>query len=92
MQLAGHLKGQARQEWNLINTDGVEESIEILRSRLDPGNKALAAQDFCYATQEDKEEVSDFIVELRKVLWTGHHALRDKGCITVCSITRRIML
>ena len=46
MQLAGHLKGQARQEWNLMNTDGVEESIEILCSRLDPGSKALAAQDF----------------------------------------------
>ena len=53
MQLVGHLKGQARQVWNLMNTDGFEESMEILRSRLDPGNKALAAQDFCHATQED---------------------------------------
>uniref|UniRef100_A0A1X7SUF3 CCHC-type domain-containing protein n=1 Tax=Amphimedon queenslandica TaxID=400682 RepID=A0A1X7SUF3_AMPQE len=66
MQLAGHLKGRARQEWTLMNTDGVEESIETLRNRLDPGSKALAAQDFRHATQEDKEKVSDFICRVEK--------------------------
>ena len=66
MQLAGHLKGRARQEWNLMNTDGVEESIEILCSRLDSGSKGLAAQDFCHATQEDKKKVNDFICKVEK--------------------------
>ena len=59
-----------------MNTDGVEESIEILRSRLDPGSKALAAQD---PHKRIKGKSVILFVELRKGLWTGHHALRDKG-------------
>ena len=49
IQLAGHLKGRARQEWSLLpETEKSEykKGVRALRARLDTGSKALAAQDF----------------------------------------------
>jgi len=49
IQLAGHLKGRARQEWYLLSEsskDSYEAGVTALRSRLDPGSRAMAAQDF----------------------------------------------
>lgn len=70
MQLAGHLKGRARQEWSLLVTEEkstYERGIAALRSRLDSGSKTLAAQDFRHAAQEEKEKVSDFVCRLEKI-------------------------
>jgi len=53
MQLAGHLKGHTLQEYNLLRVEereSFESAVEALRSRLDPGSKAVAAQDFRHAT------------------------------------------
>ena len=56
MQLAGHLKGHALQEYNLLRAEereSFESVVEALRGRLDPGSKAVAAQDFRHAKQKD---------------------------------------
>jgi len=54
LQLAGHLRGRALQEWNLL--DATEKTtfakaIEAMRARLDPGSKTLAAQEFRHTIQ-----------------------------------------
>ena len=67
MQLAGHLKGRALQEYNLLRPEekeSFESAVEALRSRLEPGSKAVAAQDFRHATQRDVESVTDFVRQL----------------------------
>ena len=69
IQLAGHLKGRARQEWSLLGeseTSDYEKAVRALRARLDPGSKALAAQDFRHAAQEESENVNDFIRRIEK--------------------------
>ena len=69
MQLAGHLKGRALQEWNLLRPEereSFEKAVEALRSRLDPGSKAVAAQDFRHTMQRDSEPVSDFVRRLER--------------------------
>ena len=69
MQLAGHLRGRALQEYNLLRSEereSFESTLEALRRRLDPGSKAVAAQDFRHATQRDSESVSDFIRRLER--------------------------
>ena len=51
IQLAGHLKSRARQEWNLLGESEMsdyEKAVRVLRARLDPGSKALAAQEESY--------------------------------------------
>jgi len=67
MQLAGHLRGRALQEWNLLGEGDKEtyaEAMQALRSRLDPGGRALAAQDFRHTVQGETEGVADFIRHL----------------------------
>ena len=70
IQLAGHLKGRALQEWNLLS-DSEKETYELatttLRSRLDPGSKIMAAQDFRHASQEENEKVGDFMRRLEQL-------------------------
>ena len=49
MQLSGHLKGRALQEWKLLTPDhktSYQTAIKALREKLDPGNQTLAALDF----------------------------------------------
>ena len=56
-QLAGHLRGRALQEWDLlseIEKDTFESAVEALRKCLDHGGKVLTAQ-------RHDESVSDFI-------------------------------
>ena len=67
LQLAGHLKRRALQEWSLL-TDEDRATYELgtaaLRGRLDPGSRIIAAQDFRHAAQEENEKVGDFIRRL----------------------------
>ena len=70
IQLAGHLKGRALQEWNLIADDEkrtYSQATGALRGRLDPGSQIMAAQDFRHASQEDQEKVGDFIRRLEQL-------------------------
>ena len=49
IQLAGHLRGRAEAEWNLLGDDKTsdfETAVHNLRERLDPCSKVLAGQDF----------------------------------------------
>ena len=46
LQLAGHLRGKALQEWTLLGADATKNfgtALAALQNRLDPGGPALAA-------------------------------------------------
>ena len=67
MQLAGHLRGRASQEWSLIATmdkTSYGAAVEALCAQLDPVNRVVVAQDFCHAMQGDTESVEDFVQRL----------------------------
>ena len=69
IQLAGHLRGRALQEWNLLSeTDRstLDATVRALRSRLEPGSKAMAAQEFRHCAQKVGESVSEYIRRLEK--------------------------
>ena len=69
MQLPGHLKGRALQEWRLLEQTVQQDyrtAIEALRSRLYPGSKTMAAQDFRHSIQRSCESVPDYIRRLEK--------------------------
>ena len=42
-------------------------AISALRSRLDPGNKMLAVQDFRHAAKVDSESVADYVRHLERM-------------------------
>ena len=70
IQLAGHLRGRALQEWGLLTKEerkSLDEVIVVLRSRLDPSSRTLAAQDFRHALQQEGESVADFIRRLEQL-------------------------
>ena len=69
LQFAGHLKGRALVEWNLLTAEEictVERAAKSMRDRLDPCSKVMAGQDFRRTMQRDGESVSDFICRLEK--------------------------
>ena len=64
LQLAGHLRGRALEEWNLMDEGeraDLSKAVACLKRRLDPGSKMLAAQDFRRASQNRSEPVADYI-------------------------------
>ena len=49
MQLAGHLKGRASQEWKLLLSEdrsSYQNAVRVLIEKLDPGNQTIATLDF----------------------------------------------
>ena len=69
MQLAGHLRGRASQEWGLLDEvekSTMEKAIAVLRERLDQNTIVLAAQDFRHTTQQLGEKVADFVRRLER--------------------------
>ena len=79
LQLAGHLRGRALLEWNLLDQEeksSYQTATEALRSRLDPGGRALAAQDFRHTYQREHEPVGDFIRRLERTYQLAYG--RDK--------------
>jgi len=69
IQLAGHLKGKAQQEWSLLSLslrDQYSSATVAIRDKLDPSRKALAVQDFRHLAQTRQESVSDFILRLEQ--------------------------
>ena len=79
IQLAGHLRGQALQEWNLLSGEeknNWERASSALSIRLDPGSKVIAAQDFRHTIQEETEGVANFIRRLERtfrIAYGGDH-------------------
>lgn len=75
LQLAGHLRGRALQEWNLIpagDRSTFDSAVSALRSRVEPGNRVLAGQDFRHARQEGSESVSEYIRRLEKLFQAAY--------------------
>ena len=69
MQLAGHLRGRALTEWNLLDPqekETYEEAKQAMLSRLDVGGKTLAAQEFRHTLHQERESVSDFIRKIER--------------------------
>ena len=70
IQLAGHLRGRALQEWTLLRIaekETLKAATSALRSRLDPTSMALAAQDFRHASQREGESVPDYISQIEQL-------------------------
>ncbi len=75
LQLAGHLRGRALQEWGLIEEESKNtfaSAVESLRTRLDPGGRTLAAQDFRHTRQEESEPVASFIRRLKRTFQVAY--------------------
>ena len=69
LQLAGHLRGRALQEWGLlqaIEKQTMDAAVENLQSRLDPGSRMLGALEFKHMSQMPREGVGEFITRLEK--------------------------
>ena len=67
LQLAGHLRSRALQEWNLLDSSDkatLASAVKSLKARLKPGNKLVAAQDFRHLAQAEGKPVSKFISRL----------------------------
>ena len=70
LQLAGHLRGRALQEWDLLeqaDKASYSRAVECLRLRLDSSSKTMAAQEFRHTMQKSGESVADFLRRLEKV-------------------------
>ncbi len=69
LQLAGHLRGRALQEWGLLQAtekQTMDAAVENLQSRLDPGSRMLGALEFKHMSQMPREGVGEFITRLEK--------------------------
>jgi len=83
LQLAGHL---ARQEWTLLDKLSYDRVTAMLKSKLDPGRKALAVQDFHYLSQGRNEVNGDFIHRLEQTF------RRAYGYDKICEETRNTLM
>ena len=89
IQLVGYLHGRALQEWNLITAADrttYQSAIVALRTRLDPGNKTLAALDFRLVVQKETENVSDFIRRFERTFQIAF------GCDPMSTETKNVLL
>lgn len=70
LQLAGYLKGKAKQEYSLLEPSVKSDFTAVvaaMRCRLDAGSHTIAAQDFRHATtQGSSEPVAYYILRLEK--------------------------
>ena len=74
LQLAGHLRGRAFCEWNVLSSDdrqSYSRAVRVLKERVDTG---LAAQDFRHLHQRDNETVGDFIGCLERTFQLAYSA------------------
>ena len=82
LQLAGHLRGRALEEWSFLEEcDKVrwDDVVKALSTRLDPGSRVLAAQDFLCMSQGTTESVSDFVQRLKRTF----HVVNRKDHISL---------
>ena len=89
MQLAGHLRGKARQEFLLLDPSDKStyaHAVSELSSKFNFGSHSLAAQDFRHATQGPSETVSDYILRLERVFRQAY------GQDSMGTDTRRMLL
>ena len=70
LQLAGHLRGKALQEWSLLSDSHKStftRATAEMQNRLDPGSKMIAVQKFFHMAQKHTELVADFIRRLEHI-------------------------
>ena len=70
MQLVGHLRDRALQEWSLLRTaerETLDAAVGAMRTRLDTSCRTVAAQDFYHAAQREGESVSSYISRLEQL-------------------------
>ena len=83
IQLAGHLRGKAQREWDLMAESSkvsFSAAVSTLRARLDSGSRAVAAQDFRHLSQQTAQSVADFICRLEKTFCRayGHEHMLEE--------------
>lgn len=83
IQLAGHLRGRVLQEWTLLRNaerESLPMALDARCSRLDPGSKVVAAQDFRHAALREGEAVTDYICRLEQLFRRayGHEGMSDE--------------
>lgn len=69
LQVAGHLKGCARQEWILLcpaEKGSYDTAVVALHNHVDPGSKVVMAQEFRHTMQNEGERVAEFSRRLKK--------------------------
>jgi len=68
MQLGGHLRGKARQEWDLLADEKrtYSQAIQALKGKLEPTNKTLIAQHFRRIRQGDQESMAELILRMER--------------------------
>ena len=89
IQLAGHMRGRALQDWNLLQQSekgSLDMAISSLQSRLDPCSRVVAAQDFRHASQHDGELVANYIRRLEQIFRVAY------GRETMSDETRNALL
>ena len=89
LQLAGHLRGKAQREWDMLEPASKTTSdvaTKALRDRLDLDGKAVVAQDFRHMLQRGGEIVADFVSCLEKTF------LRAYGHENMSAETRDALL
>ena len=75
LQLAGHLRSRALEEWNLMDSGDkkdLSKAVNALKKRLDPGSKMLAIQDFRHASQGLHESIYDYMWHLERMFHTAY--------------------
>ena len=75
LQMAGHLRGRALQEWNLLSEEDLRDkdtAIAALLERLNPGSRVLAGQDFRHTVQGESERVADYIRKLERTFQVAY--------------------
>lgn len=69
------MRGRALQEWKLLGEEdrqSYSQAVSALRTRLDPGSKTLAAQDFRHTTQSETESVANFVGRLERTFQVAY--------------------
>jgi hypothetical protein len=70
LDLVGHLRGGALEEWNLMDVSDktdFSKAVDSLRRCLEPGSKTLAAQELQRVSQVQDESIADYIRRLKKM-------------------------
>ena len=75
IQLAGHFRGKALQEWNLLSEEDkstFSQAMARMKDVLGPGSRVMAAQDFRHTLQEENESVGNYIRRLERAFRIAH--------------------
>ena len=90
LQLAGHPRSKALQEWNLLSgshKSTFATATAEMQSRLDPGSKMVAVQEFRHKSQKPTELAGTSIL---MYVWKRTYICGNSLCPVARTIARRI--